>query len=98
MLKKRNDLRFASRNRKRRQAFHEDAAVAAAEARVTEHEDAAVVDGADQASGALFQCDDGAGQLPVAERIAAAATNGVESRFEHRGVGRGEWQLVDDNQ
>ena len=54
------------------EGVEEDAAVALAlDAGVEEHEDAAVVEAADEAAEALLEGDDGVGDLVVEERLAA---------------------------
>ena len=55
-----------------REGFEEDAAVALAlDAGVEQHEDAAVVERADEAAEALLEGDDGVGDLVVEEGLAA---------------------------
>ena len=53
--------------------------------------------GADQAAEALFEFDDGFGQLVVAERVAAGCADRFEAGFEQRMIGHGERQLGDDH-
>ena len=89
-------VRERARARQRRQGVQEQPAVALAEqARIAQHQHAAIFDGADQAAGALLERDHRLRQLLVAERIAAGAAHRFQPRLEHRIVGRGERQLVD---
>src|SRR5580700_3137554 len=64
-----------------------DGAVArGADARVEEHEDAAVSEGADEATEALLERDDGLRDLQVVESVTARGRDGVGAGL-HDGVG-----------
>src|ERR1700761_8002218 len=68
-----------------------------ADARVEQHENAAVGEGADEAAETLLECDDGLRDLEVVEGIAAAGGDGVGAGL-HDGVGGdGEGEFVDDD-
>src|SRR6185437_3701115 len=68
-----------------------------ADARVEQHEDAAVCERADEAAEALLECDDRLGDLEVVEGVAAGGGDGVGAGL-HDGVGGdGEGELVDDD-
>ena len=80
------------------EGFEEDAAVALAlDARVEEHEDAAVGEGADEAAKALFEGDDGVGDLVVEEGLATEGFDGLHAGFDDGVVGDGEGKAVDDD-
>ena len=94
--KKRLHIVDAARARQRRQRIEEDPAVALAEqARIAQHQHAAIALAADQAAGALLERDHRLRQLLVAEGIAAGAAHRIQPRLEHRIVRRRERQLVD---
>ncbi len=80
------------------EAVEEGGAVAGgADARVEQHEDAAIAQGTDQAAEALLEGDDGLRDLQVIEGVAAGGGDGVGAGF-HDGVrGDGEGELVDDD-
>src|SRR5512146_2047548 len=83
----------------RRQALPDAPAVVLADdARVADHQHAAVVLVADQASRALLQRDDGARQLVFHEGVSPLFLQLFDARRQHRVVRRGERQLVDDDQ
>ena len=78
--------------------MQEQFAVAArGQARVAQHQHAAVAGVADQASGALLERDRRCWNLPGEERIGTGFAQCREPRFQHRIVRRGERQLVDDD-
>jgi hypothetical protein len=80
------------------EGVEEDAAVALAlDARVEEHEDAAIVQRADEAAEALFEGDDGAGHLVVEEGVASGGGDGVHARLYDGVGGDGEGQAIDDD-
>jgi hypothetical protein len=75
----------------RRERFEEDAAVALSlDARVEEHEDAAVVQAADEATESLLERDYGVGDLVVEEGLAAESFNGFHPGLDYRVRGDGE--------
>src|ERR1700761_6851143 len=68
-----------------------------ADARVEEHEDAAVGERANEAAEALLEGDDGLRDLEVVEGVAAGGGDGIGACL-HDGVGRdGEREFVDDD-
>jgi len=80
------------------EGFEEDAPVALAlDAWVEEHEDAAVVQAADEAAEALFEGDDGVGDLVVEEGLAAEGFDGLHAGFDDGVGGDGEGEAVDDD-
>src|ERR1700727_817292 len=71
--------------------FEEDAAVALAlDAGIEEHEDAALVQPADEAAEALLERDDGVGNLVVEEGLAAKGLDGLHASLDDGIAGDGE--------
>ncbi len=80
------------------EGFEKDAAVALAlDAWVEEHQDAAVVEAADEAAEALLEGDDGIGDLVVEEGLAAEGFDGLHASFDDGVGGDGEGEAVDDD-
>ena len=80
------------------QGVEEDAAVALAlDTGVEEHEDAAVIERADEAAEALFESDDGVGNLEVEEGFAAGGFDGGHAGLDDGVRGDGEGEAVDDD-
>src|SRR5574343_995889 len=93
-----HDLQFAGALH-RRQALPDLAAIGLGDQpRVADHQHALVVLVADQAAGALLDVDDGARQLVLDEGVAAFALHLLDTGRQHRVVGRGKGNLVDDDQ
>ncbi len=65
------------------------------DARIAQHNDAEVVEIANQSADALLQCQHGLRQLIFEKRIAAAAANSLQTSLEQRVIGGREGQLVD---
>src|SRR5262249_45227419 len=82
----------------RGQALYERPAVLFLEDAVVEQgEQAAVVERADQAAKALFQSNDGGGDLVVEEGVAAVFVDGFDAGSDYRITRHGEGQAVDDH-
>ena len=74
------------------EGFEEDAAVTLPlDAGIEEHQDAAVVKAADESAEALFESDDGVGDLVVEEGLAAEGFDGLHAGADDRVGGDGEW-------
>ena len=79
-------------------AIEEDAAVLFFQDAVVEQdEEAAVVEGANEASKALFEGDDGGGDLILEEGVAAFGVDGFDASGDDGIAGDGEGQTIDDD-
>src|SRR5581483_6504004 len=68
-----------------REAFQEDFAISfLADAVIQQRKRAAILQGANQPSKALLQCNDGGGNLVVEESVAAVRINGANARCYDR--------------
>src|SRR5271154_687860 len=80
------------------QRVEEDAAVALAlNARVEQHQHAAIGERADEASEALLEGNDGGGDLVVEEGLTAGGLDGLHAGLDDGVGGHGEGQAVDDD-
>ena len=83
----------------RRQAREERRAVGARpQARIAEHDEAAVVEVADEPADTLLQREHGLRQLQLVERIAAGSADRFGTRLHERIARHGERQLVDHDE
>ena len=64
---------------------------------VQDHHNAGVGLGADEATDALAEFEDGLGQGKFAEGIAAACLNGLNARFDERMIRHGKGEAGDDD-
>ena len=80
------------------ETFDKDPAILFLEdAIVHEREQATVVEGADEASEALLEGDDGGGDRVIEERVAAVFVDGAATGLDDWVTGNGEGNFVDDD-